>query len=56
MGLLVALTAGLVVWICGWALGIKSFDAFLVTLGLLVVAATGRIAAPFVRRLTRQEP
>jgi hypothetical protein len=55
MGILVALAAGLVFWISAWALGAKAFDAFLVTVALVVMAATARIAAPFVRRLTRQQ-
>jgi hypothetical protein len=48
MGLYLALIAGLVVWIVGWALGIKSFDAFLVTLLILLVAASGRILSVFL--------
>jgi hypothetical protein len=44
MGLFLTLIAGLVIWIVGWAIGIKSFDAFLITLVLLIMAA----AAHFV--------
>jgi hypothetical protein len=44
MGLLLTLIAGLVIWIVGWAIGIKSFDAFLITLVLIIMAA----AAHFV--------
>jgi uncharacterized membrane protein len=50
MGVLVALTTGLVIWICAWALGVKSFDAFMVTAFLVVLAATARIAAPYVEQ------
>jgi hypothetical protein len=46
---IVALTVGLVVWIVLWALGVKSFDAFMITILLVVSAATARIAEPFVR-------
>jgi predicted PurR-regulated permease PerM len=46
---LVSLTTGLVVWIVLWALGVKSFDAFMITILLVVTAATVRIAEPFVR-------
>jgi predicted PurR-regulated permease PerM len=46
---LVALTVGLVAWIVLWALGIKSFDAFLITILLVVSAATARIAEPYIR-------
>ena len=31
MVILVALTVGLVCWVSAWALGVKSFDAFMVT-------------------------
>jgi hypothetical protein len=44
MGLFLTLIAGLVIWIVGWAIGIKSFDAFLITLVLMIMAA----AAHFV--------
>jgi predicted PurR-regulated permease PerM len=46
---IVALTVGLVVWIVLWALGVKSFDAFMITILLVISAATARIAEPFVR-------
>jgi predicted PurR-regulated permease PerM len=46
---LVALTVGLVIWIVLWALGVKSFDAFMITILLVVSAATVRIAEPFIR-------
>ena len=49
MGILVALTAGLVFWIVAWAFGIKALDAFLVVVAILVVAFAGRLVAPFVR-------
>lgn len=48
MGLVVATTFGLVVWIVMWALGVKSFDAFLITLLVVVVGATVRILLPYL--------
>jgi hypothetical protein len=52
MALLVTLTVGLVWWIVAWAaLGIKAFDAFLLTVFMVVVAATARIYGPYLRRL-----
>ena len=48
MGLLLTTTAGLAAWVVLWAIGVKSFDAFLVTLALVMVAATVRIVAPFL--------
>ena len=48
MGLAVATTTGLVVWIVLWALGSKAIDAFLITLLFVIVAATGRIVARYL--------
>jgi predicted PurR-regulated permease PerM len=50
---IVALTVGLVVWIVLWALGVKSFDGFMITILLVISAATARIAEPFVRERLR---
>jgi hypothetical protein len=49
MQVLVAFTVGLVIWIVLWALGAKSFDGFMITILLVVVAATARIAEPYIR-------
>jgi Mn2+/Fe2+ NRAMP family transporter len=46
MGLLLTTIAGLVVWIVLWAIGVKSFDAFLIAVGMVVVAATFRVFGP----------
>jgi hypothetical protein len=46
MGLILTTTAGLVVWIVLWAVGVKSFDAFLLTLGMIVLAVTARMILP----------
>ena len=48
MGLLLTLIAGLVVWIVLWAIGVKSFDAFLITIVMVLVAATVRIFSPYL--------
>jgi hypothetical protein len=48
MGFVLAATFGFMVWIVLWALGAKGFDAFMITVLILVVAATGRILAPFL--------
>ncbi len=48
MGLVLTITAGLIIWIVLWAQGIKSFDAFFVVIALALVAATARIVAPFL--------
>jgi hypothetical protein len=56
MSVLVALTVGLVFWITAWAFGIKAFDAFMVTVLLVVSAAAVRLVSPFVKQLLRREP
>jgi hypothetical protein len=56
MGVLVALTVGLVFWIVAWAFGMKAFDAFLVTMFLVVMAAAARLVGPFIKQLLRREP
>ena len=48
MGLLLTLTAGLVVWIVLWSLGAKSLDAIMITLVMVVTAVGGRVIAPFL--------
>ena len=48
MGLVVATTVGLVIWIVMWALGIKALDAFMITVLLVLVGATMRIIAPYL--------
>jgi Mn2+/Fe2+ NRAMP family transporter len=46
MGLVVATTFGLVVWLVLWALGSKAVDSFMITLLVVIVAATARMLAP----------
>ena len=38
MGAVITGTVGLVIWIVLWALGIKSFDAFLIVILMLLIA------------------
>jgi hypothetical protein len=52
---LVALTVGLVWWVSAWALGIKAFDAFLLTAFLVVAAAAIRMVSPFLKQLMGTE-
>ena len=56
MGLLLTTIAGLVVWIVLWAIGVKSFDAFLITIGMVLVAVTVHVFAPFLPGNRREEP
>jgi hypothetical protein len=46
MGVLLTLIAGLVVWVVLWALGAGGFDAFMITVLMLVVAAAAYVVAP----------
>lgn len=55
MIVLVSLTVGLVWWVAAWALGVKAFDAFLLTTALVVGAAAVRIAMPYVNQLLGRE-
>ena len=48
MGLLLTTTVGLIIWIVLWAIDVKSFDAFLITVLMIVIAATAHIVAPFL--------
>jgi hypothetical protein len=50
MGILVCITTGLCFWVVGWALGAKSFDAFMVTIALATLAATSYAFTPYLRR------
>ena len=48
MGIFYTLIAGLTVWIVLWAIGVKGFDAFLVTIVMLIVATTVHLLMPFL--------
>jgi hypothetical protein len=55
MIVIVSLTVGLVWWICAWAFGIKAFDAFLLTVFLVVGAAAYMMLKPFLDQLLGRE-
>jgi hypothetical protein len=42
MGFVLTVAAGLVAWIVLWSLGAKGFDAFMVTIVVILVGATAR--------------
>jgi hypothetical protein len=46
MGLVLTVTAGLIVWIVMWSLDVKAIDAFLITIIIALVGATVRILLP----------
>jgi hypothetical protein len=56
MATLVALTAGLVVWIVAWAIGVKAFDAFLLTLLFVIPAAAWQIFGPGIKKMLGMSP
>ena len=51
----VTLVIGLVWWIAAWAFGIKAFDAFLVTVALVVGAQSYVMLKPFLDRMLGRE-
>ena len=51
----VTLVVGLVWWIAAWALGIKAFDAFLLTAAMVVGAAAYTIVRPFLDEMRGRE-
>ena len=55
MIVLVALTVGLVFWITAWAFGVKAFDAFLLTMFLVVSAAAYTLVRPYLDQLLGRE-
>jgi len=48
MGLVLATTTALMIWIVLWAIGIKSIDAFLVAITIIILAATVRVLKPYL--------
>ena len=48
MLLVLSTAAGMVLWIILWALGASGFDAFLVALMLILLAATVHLILPYL--------
>jgi hypothetical protein len=48
MGLVLATTFGLCLWVALWAIGAKAFDAFMITIAIVMLAATARIFSPYL--------
>jgi hypothetical protein len=48
MGLILTVTAGMAIWIVVWALGAKSFDAFMITTLVILLGAAARLLAPYL--------
>jgi hypothetical protein len=56
VGLLLTTTAGLALWIVLWAIGVKAFDAFMITVLMIVVAAGVRVFSPYLPGNRSDEP
>jgi hypothetical protein len=48
MGVVLATTFGLIIWLVLWAIGAKAFDAFMITVLIALVAVTLRMLAPYL--------
>ncbi len=48
MGLVLAATFGLIVWIVLWALGAKGFDAFMIATVIILIGATLKILTGYL--------
>ncbi len=48
MGLILTVTAGLLVWIVLWALGAKGFDAFMIATVIILVGASLKILSGYL--------
>ena len=48
MGLILTVTAGLIVWIVLWALGAKGFDAFMLAAVIILLGASMRILSGYL--------
>jgi hypothetical protein len=48
MGLILTVTAGLIVWIVLWALGAKGLDAALLATAIIIVGASLRILSGYL--------
>ena len=51
----VTLVIGLVWWIAAWAFGVKAFDAFLLTVALVVGAQAYVMIKPYLDRVLGRE-
>ena len=55
MSVLVAFTVGMVWLIVAWSLGVKAFDAFMLTAFITVAAATVKLMMPAIMKIVRPE-
>lgn len=48
MGMILTVTAGLIVWIVLWALGAKGFDAFMLAAAIMLVGSSLKILSGYL--------
>lgn len=48
MGLLLATVAGLAAWLVLWSLDVKAFDAFMLTVLVILLGATARMVSVYL--------
>ena len=48
MGLVLATTLAMIIWIVMWSIGVKAIDGFIVAIVIITLAATGRILRPYL--------
>jgi hypothetical protein len=48
MPLVLATTAGLVVWLVLWSIGAKAVDAFMITIVIVLIGVTVRMLTPYL--------
>ena len=48
VGLVSAITAGLIIWLVLWSVGVIAIDAFMITIAVALVAATVRMVSPYL--------
>jgi hypothetical protein len=53
MGLAFTTTLAFCLWVILWALGVKGFDGFLITIAIVLVAATLKSLTKFLPRAAR---
>jgi len=53
VSVLVAFTIGMVWFIAAWSLGVKAFDAFMLTMLITLVAATAKIITPTIQKFLK---
>jgi hypothetical protein len=53
MTIYVSTVVGLVLWIVLWAFDVKAFDAFMLTIAIVVSATVVWMATPFVKNLLK---